>query len=327
MKRKIFAFLVISLISLNLFAEEAKVRVGLLNGPTCIPAAYLIENKKTVSGAELTFEKFADPQALLPKMVKKEIDVGFMPLNVAAKVYNSGNKAIISCAVTGLGNICIITTDQKLHSFADLKGKSVYVAGQGATPEYMMRYLLKENGLSYSSDYTIPDVMLDFSIPTAQLASQLIAGKIKYAVVPEPFATIAKMKSPDVRAVLDFQEEYKALTGSQSIYPLSVMVVRKEFAENNPELLEKFLQAYKKALEWTLKNPGQAGQLSEKHSLGLTSAVVTRAIPNSNYTFIPAANSISISEELLEIFLQNDPASIGGKLPEREFYYERKTHE
>ena len=233
MKRKIFAFLVISLISLSLFAKETKVRVGLLNGPTCIPAAYLLENEKSIS-----FESFADPQALLPKMIKKEIDIGFMPLNVAAKVYNSGNKAIICCAVTGLGNICVITTDPKIRTFTDLKGKTIYVAGQGATPEYMLRYLLTENGLNCSSDFTLADVMLNFSIPTAQLAAQLISGIIQYAVVPEPFVTIAKMKSPDVRAVLDFQEEYKAITGSQSVYPLSVMVVRKEFAENNPELLE-----------------------------------------------------------------------------------------
>ena len=46
MKRKIFAFLVISLISLKIFAQASQIRIGLLNGPTCVPAAYLMENKK-----------------------------------------------------------------------------------------------------------------------------------------------------------------------------------------------------------------------------------------------------------------------------------------
>ena len=92
MKRTIFVSLAISLISLNLFAEAKQIRVGLLNGPTCVPAAYLMENDSSISGAELTYEKFADPQALLPKMVKNEIDIGFMPANVAAKVYNDSNK-------------------------------------------------------------------------------------------------------------------------------------------------------------------------------------------------------------------------------------------
>ena len=60
-----------------------------------------MENKKSLSAdgstVSLTYEKFADPQALLPKMIKKEIALGFMPANVAAKVYNAGNKSIICC--------------------------------------------------------------------------------------------------------------------------------------------------------------------------------------------------------------------------------------
>ena len=190
----------------------------------------------------------------------------------------------------------------------------------------MLCYLLTENQLTYGNGTTGSDVIIDFSIPTAQLAAQLISGKIKYAVVPEPFATIAKMKSGNVITELDFQKEYLELTGSQNIYPLSVMVVRKDFAENNPELLEAFMQEYKKAYEWTVKHPQNAGKLSEKHSLGLNAGVVSKAIPVSNYTFIPAAQAVTASEDFLKIFLNNDSASIGGKLPERDFYYEGETN-
>ena len=317
MKKRIFVFLAVNLISLSLFSQA--LRVGLLNGPTCIPCAYLLENCKTAG-----FETFADPQALLPKMVKKEIDVGFMPLNVAAKVYNSGNKAIICCAVTGYGNLKLITTDKSIIRFSDLKNKTVNVAGQGATPEYMLRYVLDENKLSYSTDGSAANVKLDFSIPTAQLAAQLISGKIQYAVVPEPFATIAKMKSSAVKTPLDLQKEFKELTGETEIYPLSVMVVRKDFAEKNPMLLLEFLNEYRNAFVWTVQNPKEAGKLSEKHSLGLTAGVVEKAIPESNYTYKSAGEAVSNCEMLLQIFLKNDPSSIGGKLPERDFYYEEK---
>ena len=323
MKRKIFAFLVISLIFLKIFAQASQIRIGLLNGPTCVPAAYLMENKKTISTAELTYEKFADPQALLPKMIKKEIDIGFMPANVAAKVYNSGNKTIICCAVVGLGNLSLITTDENIRRFSDLKGKKVYVAGQGATPEYMFRYLLKENNLTATGDNA--DVALDFSIPTAQLAAQLISGKIQYAVVPEPFATIAKSKSDKVRSALDFQKEYLEVTGkkAEELYPLSVMVVRADFAKENPALLEALLSEYEKAVTWTKTNPAACGALSAKHNLGLAADVVEKAIPVSNYTYIPAVSAKKILEELLTVFLENEKTSIGGKLPEEGFYYSK----
>ena len=304
-----------------------QVRVGLLNGPTCIPAAYVMENTKSISAtlsdgsnssANLSFEKFADPQALLPKMIKKEIDIGFMPVNVAAKVYNSGNKSLLCCAVTGLGNLSLITTNTNIHRFTDLKGKTVYVAGQGATPEYMLRYILDENKINYSKD---GDVKLDYSIPTAQLAAQLISGKIQYALVPEPFATIAKIKSDKVIAALDIQKEYLELSGAKEIYPLSVMVVCADFAKENPELLEAFLSEYEKAVHWTIINPADSGKLSEKNELGLAAAIVTKAIPVSNYTYIPAKKAETQIEALLTIFLNCDKASIGGKLPDKDFYY------
>ena len=329
MKRRIFVSLVISLISLNLFGQASQVRVGLLNGPTCVPAAYLIENKKSLSAdsangsaAELTWEKFADPQALLPKMIKKEIDIGFMPVNVAAKVYNAGNKSIICCAVVGLGNLKLITTDENIRRFTDLKGKVVRVAGQGATPEYMFRYLLSENGMTWNGETN--GLTMDFSIPTVQIAAQLISGKIQYAVVPEPFATIAITKSDKIRTPLDFQKEYLELTGETEIYPLSVMVVRADFAKENPELLAAFLSEYEAAVKWTINNAGEAGSLCEKHNLGLAAGVVTKAIPVSNYTYIAAGSAEKSIEKLLNLFLESDKASIGGKLPDQDFYYKDK---
>ena len=320
MKRKIFVFLVISLISLSLFAQNAQViRIGLLNGPSCIPAAYLMENKKSLSDTSIIYEKYADPQSLLPKIIKKEVDLGFMPLNVAAKVYNSGNKIITCTAVTGLGNLKLITTDENIRRFSDLKEKTVYIAGQGATPEYMFSYLLKENGMTYAGEK--PDLSLDFSVPTAQLAAQLISGKIQYALVPEPFATIAQMKSDKVRAALDLQKEYIEVTGEKEIYPLTVMVVRTDFAKENPELLLAFLSEYKKAVSWTISNPSQAGKLSQKHNLGLSSDIVEKAIPLSNYTFVSASDAKKSMEILLNLFLENNKASIGEKLPDQDFYF------
>ena len=320
MKKIFFSLVAGFALCTGLFAAEAqKIRLGVLNGPSCIPAGYLLNQTAPVKGAELSFEKFADPQALLPKIIKKEVDLGFMPLNVAAKVYNSGNKVITCTAVTGLGNLKLITTDENIRRFSDLKEKTVYIAGQGATPEYMFSYLLTENGMTYAGEK--PDLTLDFSVPTAQLAAQLLSGKIQYALVPEPFATIAQMKSDKVRAALDLQKEYIEVTGEKEIYPLTVMVVRTDFAKENPELLLAFLSEYKKAVSWTISNPSQAGKLSQKHNLGLSSDIVEKSIPLSNYTFVSASDAKKSMEILLNLFLENNKASIGEKLPDQDFYF------
>lgn len=313
---KKLVFLAAALFNFSLFFAQ-EIRVGVLNGPSCIPAAYMMENNKNINGADVYFEKFADPQTLLPKLLKKEIDVGFLPVNVAAKVYNSSNKSIICCGITGNGNLSLITKDKKIKSLSDLKGKTVNIAGQGATPEYIFRQLLEENKLEADTD---TGVKLDFSIPTAQIPSQLISGKISYAVVPEPFATIAQLKSKDVIAAVDLQKDEYEVFYSDT-FPLTVMVVRKEFAEENEELLDSFLYRYKKSFEYTVKNPKAAGRLCEKYDLGLEAGVVAAAIPKSNYVYIPAKDGKNKIEALLNIFMKNQSESIGKKLPGDDFYY------
>ena len=308
MKKILFSLIAVFALCAGVFAEQ--VRLGVLNGPSCIPAAYLLNEN---------VEKFADPQALLPKMLKGEIDVGFLPANVAAKVYNSSNGAIRCCGITGNGNLSLITTDTSIKQLADLKGKTVAVAGQGATPEYMFRYLLQKNGIKAD---TKNGVTLDFSIPTAQIAAQLISGKITYAVVPEPFATVAQIKSDKVVVAVDLQNEYEYFEGKGKIYPLTVMVTTKAFAEKNPQALKAFFVEYEKSFKKTLNNPKEAAEFCEKFGLGLAAPIVTKSIPKANYIFIPSENPKAKEkiEELLNVFLTFDSASIGGKLPDENFY-------
>lgn len=313
--KKIILFFLIIVSSVYLFAE--KIRVGVLNGPSCIPAAYLMENKSET----IDFNTYADVQALLPKMIKNEVDIGFMPANVAAKVYNSSNKAIVCCAITGNGNIVLLSNLVSGDNIRDVKNRVVYVAGQGATPDYMFRYLLKKNNLNPEQD-----LKLDYSIPTAQLAANLISNKINYVVLPEPFATIAKSKDSKIRTVVDFQQEYEDLEGAGKTYPLTVMVATADFAKAHPDLLNSFLDDYKSSFEWTLNNPQTAGQYTEEHNLGLAKGIVAKAIPSSNYTFITSKQMKQDVEDLLNIFLNFDSKSIGGKLPDKNFYYEKKNN-
>ena len=301
--------------------SEADLRIGILNGPTSIPAAYLCDDTSRIAGAVASFEKFATPAALLPKMIKGEIDIGFMPVNVAAKAYNSSNGAVLLAGVSGNGNIMLITRDADIASFADLKGKKVSVAGQGSTPDYMFRYLLAKNNIAVGEGTEA--VELIFSTATANIVPELLSGKIAYAVVPEPFSTIAAMKDSSVRRAIDFQSEFEKASGSAagSSYPLTAIVVTKEYASKNIEKIHAFLNALNSSIAWTIANPQKAGVLVQKNTLGLMAPIVGNAIPNCNFVFESAAAARPGVESLLSIFLELDAASVGGKLPDDGFYF------
>lgn len=307
-------------------AGSRLVNVAALNGPSGIPLAYLFENKPVVEGADFDFQVVAGADVLLPKLLKGEVDVGILPPNVAAKVFSKNNGALLVGAVVGEGMLSLITKDGQVNSLADLKGKTVNMAGQGATSEYLFRYLLQVNGIAVAADGLEPDtdsVALDFSIPAAELAAALLSGRIQYAVVPEPFTTVATTRDAAVRRAVNLQDAYRAVTGDASAnYPMTVVVIRKEFAASSPQLVRGLLAAYRDAVDWTLANPAEAGALVEKHTLGLQASIATKVIPNGAYVFVPARQAQESLEGLFSIFLGFAPEAIGGQLPAQDFYFE-----
>lgn len=287
-----------------------KIRIAALNGASGIPMAYLFENPPELSGAVSSFSVAASPDVLLPRLLKGEIDIGILPPNAAAKVYNKNGGALLAAAVVGNGMLSVITADPEVRSFADLAGKKITVAGQGATPDYMMRYLLAHAGIKAE---------LDYSIPTAEIPAALAAGKISIAAVPEPFATVVCKKAPAVRRAIDVQAEYKAAGGGE--YPMTLLVVRRQFAQSYPEIVRAFLAAYKTAVDWTNRHPEEAGVLVEKHTLGLQASIAAEAIPNAAFVFRSGRDMEKSIEDLLSIFLNFAPDSVGGALPDDGFYF------
>lgn len=302
----------------NVAPKSNVLRVGILNGPTSIPAAYLLENVPAIEGVSVTFETYAAPQALLPRMIRGEIDMAFLPPNVAAKTYNSGNAALVCVGVSGYGNLSLITKDAAVSSLSDLRGKKVSVAGQGSTPEYMFRWLLREKGVSDAGGSD--GVELDFSIPNPNIAAALISNQIEYAVVPEPFATVATTRSADVIRAVDLQKEFSSVTKTEN-FPLTFLVASSNYTKTNADTVKAFVVALENAVNWTKANPADAAQLVEKHTLGLAAPVVAKSIPFANFTWKNADVSRAQIEKLLNIFLAFAPESIGGKLPDDGFYF------
>ena len=311
--KKLF-LLILAFLSLPVFcAGKEKLTVGLLNGPSSIPAAYLIENT-----SDYEFQIFSGADLEIPKLLKGEIDLAVLPPNAAAKLWNKNGKNVVVLAVIGEGNISLFTTDPDYKNLESLKGKTVYCAGRGATPDYMFRYILEKKGVKVSENGPSPDaVFLDFQVPNAEIAGTLISGKADYILVPEPFGTVALMKGKSfgVKKVCNLSDEYDSKN-----YPLTVLVANKKSLDSKKTAVKKYLKDYEKAVTWTLENATSAGALVEKHTLGLTASITASSIPCGNYVFIPADQARPEMEKLLNIFFERDPDSIGGKLPGEDFY-------
>lgn len=325
----LFEMFFICIFSLTAFASKEKtdfpdtINMSVLNGPSGMCFAYMFENVPQIDGIPVSYEVSASPDVLLPKLLKNEIDIGILPPNLAAKIYARQPDSIIVTAVSGFGMLNLMSSEQ-IDSIEDLKGKTVYVAGQGSTPEYIFRALLEKRGISLNESES-GSVLLDFSIPASELAAALISGKVDYAVMPEPFATVAAVtKSQNNRQIyraLDLQKLWKE-SFETATFPMTMIVVRKDFAQKYPETVQNFLKKAEKSIVWTQQNPKEAAVLVEKHTLGLKAQIAEKAIPNCAFGFAAAKESKNEIEALLKVFLNYAPASVGEKLPDDGFYFE-----
>lgn len=304
--------------SASLFAQSASTfKVAAIKGPTGIGMIELFEKAPDLGGG-VSFEAtaVASVDLILPKLTTGELDAAVLPVNLAAKLYNAGVPYVMA-AVIGEGMVYCLSDDPSVKDFKSLKGKDIYIAGQGATPDYITRLFLDDAKVDAKKD-----LKLDFSLAYPEIAQMLIAGKIHTAILPEPFATIALSGNPKLRVAIDFQAAWKARGGTAN-YPMSVLVVRKSFfAGARPAALDAFLAAYKASIAAVVANPAEAGRLAEKHDFGMKAAVTEKAVPRINLAWIKAGDSRESVEGLLALFLKGAPASIGGKLPDDGFYAE-----
>jgi NitT/TauT family transport system substrate-binding protein len=274
----------------------------------------LFENPPRVRGFDLKLEALAQADLVAAKLISGEAKVGVLPPNVAAKIAASGRDIQIA-AVIGTGMLSLLSADPSVQRIEDLRGKTVEVAGQGATPDYVFRRILLAHGLDPDRD-----LRLSYSLAYPEIAQSRIAGRVGIALLPEPFATQAQAGRPDLRRVGDVQDEW-IKTGGEANYPMTALVVDGEFARNNRLVVQTILEALRLSTQWVSSHPAEAGLLVDKHDLGIAGRVAAAAIPRSNYVFIRAAEARPALESLFRAFLEYAPQSIGGSLPADRFYY------
>ncbi|NLZ77610.1 MAG: ABC transporter substrate-binding protein, partial [Spirochaetales bacterium] len=260
----------------------------------------------------IDIEVFPSPNEVIARLANGELDMAALPTNVAANLYNKG-VGIRLAAVIGNGMLSLISSKGSTD-VEDLYGATLHLPGAGSTPAQMARLLVRWAGLTEGKD-----IFFDYSVAApAQLAQLLIAGKVDYALLPQPFVSLVLNKSAQATLLLDVQELYAELTGSPT-YPMSVLVVSETFASTYPVNLRKVLNAYKRSVDWVNGDPALAARRIEELGI-MPKALAQSAIPHCNLVYVPASEAKDEVTFYFEQLHALDPASIGGRVPGSELY-------
>ena len=294
--------------------KDLTVNVVSLNGTTGFGMAKLMSDSKAGTTAlSYNFTVETDPRNIA-QPVNGTADIAALPTNAAAALYNKTDGAVQVLALNTRGVLYVVTDGtENITSFADLRGKTVYVPVQN--PTFIFQYLCEKNGLTAGTDITIDNT---YAQP-AELNTALASGEVHIAVLPEPMVTIARAANPELTAALDLTAEWDKVSEAGSLVQ-GCVVVRKAFADEHPNEVKAFLTEYQASIEYLTAEPDQAGQMIEDAGIFAKAAVAAKAIPNCNVCFVSGADMQAALTEFLTALSTVAPQSIGGSVPGDDFY-------
>lgn len=289
--------------------DDTEIRIAALKGPTGMGMVKLAD-KQNYPNYTVSIE--ASPDALNPRIISGEVDVAAVPVNLASVLYNKLDGDISVLAVSTLGVLYVLEAGSEVNSVADLAGKTVYATGQGATPEYILNYLLDKNGVSES-------VEVNYVGEHAALATMLANGSAEIGMLPEPNVTSTLAGNDDLRIALNLTEEWNKVCSTELVQ--GVVIARKSFVNEHPEAIEQFLREYEKSSAFVNENIDEAAKLIVDAGILGNVEIAKKAIPNCNISFSKGEAMHKAVEGMLAVLFEANPKSIGGKLPDKDFYY------
>lgn len=300
--------------------ESIQIRLAALKGPTALGMVELLEqNEQGESANQYEVTLAGAPDEITGKIISGELDVAAVPTNLASVLYNKTEGQVQLAALNTMGVLYLLEAGDTIHSVADLAGKTIYATGQGSTPEYALNLVLEKNGLTPGEDVTVTYLDEHSEIPPL-----LASGQAEVALLPQPFVTSVLMQNDKVRVALDLTEEWDHAVDGESGLTMGCVVVRKAFAEEHPEALNRFLDEYRTSVEFVNSTDGlaHAAELAEHFDI-MKAAVAQKAIPECNIVFVEGDEMQQLAGGFLQVLMDANPKSVGGKLPDEGFYYKR----
>ncbi len=300
--------------------DETAINVMALKGPTAMGMVKFMDDSDAGNAGDYdyNFTIAAAIDEVTPKLVQGQADIAAVPANMASVLFNNTKGGVEVLAVNTLGVLYIVENGDMVHSVEDLRGKTIYASGKGATPEYGLNYVLSQNGIDPEKDVTI-----EWKSEHTECLAALTSSENAIAMLPQPFVTTAQSKVETIRTALDLSEEWDKLqegAEAPSAMITGVVVARTEFVSEHPEEIADFMARYKESVDFVNNNVEKGAELVGKYEI-VPAPVAVKAIPECNITYIDGEEMKEKLSGYLDSLYQQNPAAVGGALPTDEFYY------
>jgi len=290
------------------------VNMAVLPGPSAIGSLWLMDADEDDVINTYNIQVLGAPEEVGPMLGQGLIDIAAVPTNMASVLYNNLPGGVSALALSTMGVLHILDTTGEIASIEDLRGRTVHLSGMGAAPEFVLNYVLTQNGLTPNVD-----VFLDFHGEQPQIAALLAQGAAEIALLPEPFATTVLMQNDHVSHALDLTEEWGKVADTGLV--MTAIVARNAFLDENPQAVANFLNDFDLSIQFAQQNVIETADLAVEFGIIPNPNIAMQAIPRTNQVFIAGSEMESYIMGYLTVLYSQLPQSVGGTLPSDGFFH------
>lgn len=318
MKKKVLCVVILAMLFLCVGCADKGtevVNIGYFNNITHAQAL-LMKSEKTLeqqlgSDVEVKWTAFNAGPAEVEALFAGDIDIGYIgPVPaLTANVKSSGDVQVLAGATKG-GAVLVCSPSQDISGVEDLDGKTVSIPQLGNTQHLSLLKLLSDNGLAPVTSGGSVNVS---AVSNADVANTMNRGDIDAALVPEPWG--ATLIEDGAKVVLEYDEIY--LNGD---YDVAVVVVRKEFAQKHPDIVEQFLQAHEETSDKLMHEKEDSLKKINQELLDATGKSLSDSIISEAFTRINVGTDIN-KESMMGFAGISKEQGFISEIPEEEQLY------
>ena len=307
---------IILVVNLTGCSLSKDVRVKTYNGLPAISICKLIKEEENIkSSYKTSYTIESNDKKLVESLNKKEVDIALIPTDMAAKVYNKNSSYQIFASI-GQGSYYLVTSDPEVRGFnSTLINKEIAIAGENSMTDNIVKAILKKNNI----DETLVKFKYTNTVP--ELVKTLTLGEIYIGIVPETSLTSLLYKHSGLKILASTNDAYENTFDISEGYPQFSVIVRKDFAKNNKEYVNKFLSKVKESIEFVNNNPLQAGAYGEELKIPIKPQILSKAIKRCNLKFIEIDKFKQNYEYFFDILYNYNNEAVGGTVPDESIYH------
>ncbi|WP_042277849.1 ABC transporter substrate-binding protein [[Clostridium] dakarense] len=294
--------------------DNKEIKISAPDGLPSIALAKLInEDIKIKEGYDTKYTIEKTPESLSTSVMKEDVDIAIVPSNMAAIAYNKTSNYQIAGTV-GMGSFYLVSIED-IKELKDLEECEVGNTGKGLTPDITAQAILKDRGVD------LEKINFSYVNSVNELVPILATNKLSTAFIPEPALTGLLNTNKKIKIIKSLNDEWKEINNSKEGYPQSTIIVKTDFAKENKEFVDSFINQISDSVKWANTNSDKVGEYAKEIGISIESTIIGKAMERANLKFVPIKDMTDDYNDYYKKLFDFDSKSVGGKLPDEGIYF------